>query len=169
MIHVIFHKNVDDVIFYLILFYFCSFLYLRLVQPFKANIINISYEATELLQINFLFFYKFFVQAVNLKNSDIALTLGTYMIYSIIAIIIMNLSSIVLTFIFIFSGTIIDFLKTRNRKNSLISLIKEKKNSKPKDSNAISLHLFSKEHLKRDANEKTIKEPTQINSKVTFS
>ncbi len=96
LIHVIFHKNVDDVVLYLILFYFCSFLYLRLVRPFKSNLVNIVNEMTELSHINFLFFFKFFVQAVNLKNSELALTLGLYMIYSILLIIILNVASMII-------------------------------------------------------------------------
>ena len=121
LIHVIFHNKVEDVIFYLILFYLCSFLYLRIVQPFRSCLLNIVYEGTELAQINFLFLFKFFVQAVNLQNSEIALTLGVYMIYSIIAIIVMNMASVALTIFILLSGTIFSFFKARKgkaRKNS---------------------------------------------------
>jgi hypothetical protein len=116
LIHVIFHQNVDDVIFYLILFYFCSFLYLRLVRPFKSNLVNVVNEMTELSHINFLFFFKFFVQAVNLKNSELALTLGLYMIYSILLIIILNVASMIIILSISVTLKFSECLKRRNQK-----------------------------------------------------
>ena len=67
---------------------------------------NILAELTEIGHINFLFLLKFFVQAVDLKNSEIALTLGLYMIYSILALISINAISFLLVMIILFGSTL---------------------------------------------------------------
>jgi hypothetical protein len=105
-IYAIFSENINDSLHYLLILYFCSFIYLRVTQPFRSIASNILAELTELGQLNFFFLLKFYNKAVEKNNTEVGLSLGVYMIYSVLFLIIINTLFLVATLLLSFSTKI---------------------------------------------------------------
>ena len=156
MIHVMFHEDLEFSLTILLITYTASFLYLRLVEPFKNKFINVLTKLTELGHINFLVIFKLFSQALSFKNTELALALGRYLIYVVLGVLIMN--SVFYFFILIINsfGIIIKFL---NKRKDFVQTFTERRKDVAlyEDSKVIDLKQMSKVYLKNNLFHKILK------------
>ena len=85
-------------IYLLIILYFLSYSYLRIVDPLNISALNILFEYIELSNLSF-FVLKYYTFAAKYRFSSLALSLGHFLIYTLIFILSITTFYLLITFL----------------------------------------------------------------------